>query len=882
VSIATLDCFCCILNKLLQSNRIDLHYNKCIKKSLSTDKKQFMGLKKWWQSLFLFLLVSALVVAALTTLAVSIIYPTLPSLEALTNYRPKLPLRIYSDDGALIGEFGEERRAFVKIEEVPQDLKDAVLAIEDRRFYSHNGIDTTGVIRAIRNNLTGRGHEGASTITMQVAKNFFSRPDAKRGYVTKIKEALLAIKIERTISKDKILELYLNQIFLGQRSYGFAAASQVYFGKKIQDLSLAEAALLAGLPKAPSGYNPYIHEKRALGRQHEVLRDMQRYGFIDAQEYETAMAQKLKFKSSKIIKTLSADYVAEIVRMSMYQRYGEEIYQSGFKVYTTINKHKQEAANAAVVKGIVDYELRHGYRGPEAKIDIGGLDEEALLSAMDEFEAYNTFIPAIVTKADKDSVSVITKEGARLVIEGKGLSLIQKHLANKASDKLAVNPGSVIRVTQINRYWQVIQLPQVEASLIALNPQTGAINALIGGFDFSRNKFNHVTQAWRQPGSSFKPFVYSASLEKGFTPATIVEDAPLSFTGSEVGSGESWEPQNYDEKYSGPIRLRSALAKSKNTVSIRVLQSIGPRYAQSYISKFGFAPKDHPAYLAMALGAGSTTSWHLAAGYAVFANSGYSVKPYLITKIVDHNGDVIESVNPAAHISANRVIDPRNAFIMTSMMQDVIQRGTATQARQLGRSDIAGKTGTTNNQLDVWFAGYNPKEVAVAWMGYDRPKSLGKTETGGKAALPIWIQYMQVALKGTPVMHYKIPTGVDKIKINPHNGTQVNDFDEGIYEYFYQESPPPEAVVDIPSLEESTDHSTPLDEPLPNPLQPQPPALAPNVEDKAAKSTDSLPKAEKSPKPEPIVPVANKPQTPRHDMNDLQYNNPAARVLNPT
>jgi len=836
-----------------------------------------MGQKKWWHALFLFLLVSAIVVAALTTLAVSIIYPTLPSLEALTNYRPKLPLRVYSADGALIGEFGEERRAFVNIEDVPQDLKDAVLAIEDRRFYSHGGIDTTGVIRAIRNNLTGRGHEGASTITMQVAKNFFSRPDEKRGYVTKIKEALLAIKIEKTISKDKILELYINQIFLGQRAYGFAAASQVYFGKKIQDLSLAEAALLAGLPKAPSGYNPFVHKKRAITRQHEVLRDMRRYGYIDANEFDNAMAQTLKFKSSKITKALSADYVAEIVRVSMYSRYGEDIYQSGLKVYTTINKHKQEAANLAVVKGIVDYELRHGYRGPESSVDIRGLDEMAILSSLEEFDAFNSFVPAVVTNIDAKAISVLSKHGERVTIEGKGLSLIQKHLSNQANDKLAVHVGAVIRITQVNGFWQVVQLPQIEASLIALNPQTGAVNALIGGFDFTRNKFNHVTQAWRQPGSSFKPFVYSASLEKGFTPASIVDDAPLSFSAGEVGSEEAWEPQNYDEKYSGPIRLRSALAKSKNTVSIRVLQAIGPRYAQSYVSKFGFAAKDHPAYLAMALGAGSTTSWHLVAGYAVFANSGYAVKPYLIKKIVGHDGQVIEAVNPAAHISEKRVIDPRNAFLMTSMMQDVISYGTATPARQLGRSDIAGKTGTTNNQLDVWFAGYNPKEVAVAWMGYDRPKSLGKAETGGRAALPIWMHYMREALKHTPVMHYKIPTGIDKIKINPYSGTQVNDFEEGIYEYFYRESPPPEFVGDIPLLEDSTDVTDPLNEPMPNPLQPQPPVHHPAVPINQAGRVD-FPQAVDAPTATSNAQAVQ--PTPKTKVNELNTN-PVAKLLNP-
>ncbi|MDO8962439.1 MAG: penicillin-binding protein 1A [Methylophilus sp.] len=814
-----------------------------------------MSPKKWWHFLILFFVVGALVLTALTALAVSIIYPSLPSLEALTNYRPKLSLKIYSAEGDLIGEFGEERRAFVHIENVPETMKEAVLAIEDRRFYQHNGIDTIGVARAIRNNVMGISHEGASTITMQVAKNFFSQPGGKRDMITKIKEALLAIKIEKTIEKDKILELYINQIYLGQRSYGFAAASQVYFGKQLKDLNLAESALLAGMPKAPSRYNPYTHEKRAMVRQNEVLRDMLRYGFIEQSEFDQAMNTKLKFKPTKTVKNLSADYVAEIVRISMFNRYGEDIYQSGFKVYTTIKKKNQEAANAAVVQGIVDYELRHGFRGPEKNITIpDGTDlKEFAVTALEDFDEYNRFTPALVTHVTNKSITVITKYGESLEISEAGLKLIEKHILSKKETKEAVKPGAVIRVTKLLGDWKVVQLPQVEASLIALNPETGAVNALIGGFDFNRSKFNHVTQAWRQPGSSFKPFVYSAAIEKGFTPATMVDDAPFSLSADEVGSKQGWDPHNFDGKYAGPIRLRSALTKSKNMVSIRVLESIGPRYAQSYITKFGFAPKHHPAYLAMALGAGSTTSWSLAAGYAVFANSGYQVKPYLITKIVDADGKVIESVDPSKHISAYRVIDQRNAFLMTSMMQDVINKGTARQASVLGRSDIAGKTGTTNNQMDVWFAGFNPKEVAVAWMGYDTPKSLGRNETGGRAALPIWIKYMEVALKNMPVYQYKVPQGVVKLKIDPEDGALLSDFSfqEGIDEYFYHENPPPSATYDIPSLESSTegDYARPDSmDMITNPMRNNDVKKLPPVEER---------------KLEPMT----KPDTPRKDSN---------------
>jgi penicillin-binding protein 1A len=860
-----------------------------------------MGPKKWWHYLFLMILVGALVTSALTALAVSIIYPNLPSLDTLTNYKPKLPLKVYSAEGVLIGEFGEERRAFIRIENVPKPMKDAVLAIEDRRFYQHNGIDTKGIIRAIRNNITGRGHEGASTITMQVAKNFFSPPGTKRNIVTKIKEAMLAIKIERTLNKDQILELYLNQIYLGQRAYGFAAASQVYFSKQLKELNLAECAFLAGLPKAPSGYNPFTHRAHALSRQHEVLRDMTRYGFIDKAQYDEAIKLPLVFKSvSKTSKNLSADYVAEIVRISMYQRYGESIYQSGYKVYTTIKKENQEAANNAVVQGIVDYEERHGYRGPEKQVNL--TQEESLDSlasqTLDELEIYNGFIPALVTSASKDSINVITKLNDHLTLTGNSLALIKKNiLDDKIKAYLVVKPGSVIRVAFLNKQWKVVQLPKVEASLIAVNPQTGAVNALIGGFDFSRNKFNHVTQAWRQPGSSFKPFIYSAALEKGYSPATIVEDEPFFLSADDVGSKTDWEPHNYDNKYDGPISVRTALTKSKNMVSIRILNAIGPQYAQNYITKFGFAAKDHPAYLAMALGAGSTTSWNLAAAYSVFANSGYRVSPYLITKIVDADGNVVESVDPKAHVSANRVIDPRNAFLMTSMMQDVVKEGTARRALALGRTDIAGKTGTTNDQLDLWFAGYNPKEVAIAWVGYDTPRSLGRHETGGSVALPIWIKYMEVALKNVPNYQYKVPPGVVQLKIDPKTGTLFNDAgfsfgfnsgedeNKGEYEYFYEEFPPPVSNPEIPSLEESTDSPTVPDSATmtTNPLQPRTPDPAPinavPIEEKSISPSSSG--QTKSPSA-PLSEVKPKPVKVKPNQTNRNPGDAAGKLLNPS
>lgn len=789
--------------------------------------------KKWWHFLILFIVVGGLTISAMAALAITLIYPTLPSLETLTDYRPKLPLRVYTADGFLISEFGEERRAFVSIDKVPKNLKNAVLAIEDRRFYQHGGVDTKGVLRAIKNNITGVSHEGASTITMQVAKNFFTTPGKKRTMIIKIKEALLALKIEKTLTKDQIFELYLNQIYLGQRSYGFAAASQMYFGKPLSKLTLAESALLAGLPKAPSGYNPFINPKRATDRQHEVLRDMRRYDFIDEADFNEAIEQKLTFKASKLARDLEADYVAEIVRQSLYERYQDDIYSSGLKVYTTINKADQEAANVAILQGILEYQRRNGYQKAEKTIDLNKLKStdlaEGLQIALEDIEEYKGFVPAIVTEVSPKLVKVFSKRGASLEISGEGLSLLQKNLADKDITKHKIKPGSVVRVIKSQDSWHIVQLPEVEAALVALDPENGAITALVGGFDFNKNKFNHVTQAWRQPGSSFKPFVYSAALEKGFTPATIVEDTPLSMSSSELGGSKAWEPKNYDGTYSGPMRLRTALTKSKNMVSIRVLQQIGPRYAQDYITKFGFSRKDHPAYLTMALGAGTTTPWSMANGYAVFANGGFRIKPHLISKITDSKGKVVEEIHyPRANQDAPRVIDSRNAFLMTSMMRDVVQRGTATRAKQLGRQDLAGKTGTTNDQVDAWFAGYNPKQVAVVWIGYDKPRSLGRVETGGKAALPIWIRYMDTALKGVPEKPLQVPDGVMVVRVDAETGVLVDQDEEGIDEYFYHENPPPSVETLLPPMLEPGESEFP-DSLIQNPMQPQSAPVTPSA-----------------------------------------------------
>jgi len=758
--------------------------------------------KKLWQLLLLAVVVAGLAISALVALAGILIYPDLPSLDALTDYRPKVPLRVYTEDGYLLGEFGEERRAIVKINEVPIALKQSILAAEDERFYQHGGVDTVGVLRAALANLSAGGaKEGASTITMQVARNFFL--SGEKTLKRKLSEALLAIKIEHFLTKDQILELYINQIYLGQRAYGFAAAAQVYYGKPLEKLTVADIAMLAGLPKAPSRYNPLVNPKRAEARQHYVLRRMHELKFIDDNQFKEAMEQPSRVKHSRQVRELAADYVSEIVRQAMFDRYQDDIYRSGLKVYTTIRKSNQEAANAAILQGILDYDKRHGYRGPEGMLKIDASKdsmEEAMDDALADIDASNGLIPAVIMEASPQRIKAYRKDGGPIEISGEGLAPAKKLLSEKDAAKQKLKRGALIRVTEVDGKWELTQLPQVEAALVGMDPKNGAVRALVGGFDFNRNKFNHVTQAWRQPGSSFKPFIYSASLEKGFTAASVIEDEPLVLSAEETGSGQAWQPHNFDGKYEGPMRMRTALTKSKNMVSIRILQGIGVDYAQDYITRFGFAAKDHPAYLAMALGAGSVTPWQMASAYSVFANGGYRVTPYLIEKIVDSNGKLIEQAKPVvAGNGAPQVIDPRNAFIMTSMMQDVARIGTAAKARELGRYDLAGKTGTTNNQMDAWFAGFNPGQVAVAWIGFDQPRSLGGQETGGHAALPMWITYMSQALKGVPDQPYPVPDGVSYLKINPATGQRVSDSDSGLFEYFYNEFPPPDAgSEDIP------------------------------------------------------------------------------------
>lgn len=762
-------------------------------------------LARWLYYLFVFLSALGLIGVLLAGFAALVIYSNLPSLDTLTDYRPKIPLRIYSDEGLLIGEFGAERRNVVKISEVPEHLKNAILAAEDDRFYEHGGVDYMGVLRAAYSNFSaGSVRQGASTITMQVARNFFLTRE--KTLTRKFSEALLAFKIEHNLSKDKILELYINQIYLGQRSYGFSAAADTYFGKSLQDINIAEAALLAGLPKAPSSYNPISNPKRAKSRQLYVLGRLHKLNHISSEEMHELEKQPIPVKKQSKVFAIPADYVAEMIRQVIYDRYQEEAYSKGIKVHTTIRQIDQEAALQSLRKNVLEFDKRNGYRGPEAYINLAnyGVNQEKTLDdALDEISDIDDIYPAIVLSAKSNAVQAYRKGGEIIEITGEGLKFAQKALAvKKEPGRKYISPGALIRIHKDKKnIWHIVQLPEIEAALVSLDPHDGAIHALIGGFDFQKNQFNHVTQAWRQPGSSFKPFIYSAALEKGFTPATIINDAPLSFSATQTGS-QLWEPKNFDGKFEGPMRMRTALAKSKNLVSIRILQAIGIQYAQDYITRFGFDANRHPPYLPMALGSGSVTPMQMAVGYAVFANGGYRIAPYLIKSIEDEKGTILEQFTPVTISNgAKRVIDPRNAFIMTSMMQDVINYGTATKAKQLGRTDLAGKTGTTNNFVDAWFCGFQKDLVTVAWMGYDEPKSLGKNETGGRVALPLWMDYMAPVLKTIPVAEYTPPNGVLAARIN--SATGFRESSGGVTEYFFSEQLPPISDPSPPVIDNS-------------------------------------------------------------------------------
>ena len=750
--------------------------------------------------------------AAAGLIVISAMYPNLPELDQLADYQPRLPLRVFAANGELLGEFGEEKRQVVALEQFPTALVQALIATEDQDFYSHIGLDIIGIFRTILTRLQG-GSGGASTLTMQVARTFYL--DIEQTYERKVYEILLAMKIESVFSKTRILEFYMNQIYLGRGNYGFAAAARGYFGKTLEELSLAEMAVLAGLPQAPSRLNPARNPALAKERQKHVLRRMRDTGYISDSAFLEASAAPLPpvidLTATPEKPLTTAGYVAEEVRKIVFESFGDEAYERGFNVHTSIDMRLQRAAVLALRKGLVDYTLRHSYDGPERYHDIAGRTPEEVSELLAGSAIIGGLIPAIVLDALPDRVLAIDAFENRYEISGSNLEFVRKALDPKAEGQ-TIRPGAQVRIMLVPPdpgedegedgvgkeeaaeprppEYRIIQIPKIEGALISLSPDDGRLLAMVGGFDFSANQYNHVTQARRQPGSSIKPFIYSAALERGFTPATILDDAPFFLSAEQTGSGKSWAPRNYGGKFEGELLLRDALARSKNMTTIRVLDSIGPSYAQDYISRFGFDPDSLPPYLTMGLGAGEVTPMQLAAGYAVFANGGYLVTPHFITRIEDQLGTVVSY--GLDFEQREQIIDRRNAFLITSLLQSVVTSGTARKALTLGRGDLAGKTGTTNETVDAWFAGFNPELVAVSWVGYDVPKTLGRIETGSKAALPIWIDYMSVALEGRPDGEYIVPSGIVQAEIDTSNGLLASDGGgSNRLELFYEENIPP-------------------------------------------------------------------------------------------
>ena len=756
----------------------------------------------------LFVLGAALAASAalLGAIALSIAWPNLPDLTAMTDYRPRVPLRVYTADKVLIGEFGEERRNVLRFNEFPDVLKSAVLAAEDDGFYQHGGIDWLGVVRAgLANVIAMSKTQGASTITMQVARNFYL--SSEKTYSRKFYELLLTYKIESSLTKDQILELYLNQIYLGRRSYGFAAAARTYFGKEVSELDAAEAAMLAGIPKAPSRFNPVTNFERATTRQRYVLGRMHTLGYLTDAEYEKALKEKIVLNPGKGTPAggyaVHGEYVSELARQLMFSLYGDEVYSRGLNVYTTIRSDDQEWAWRSLRDGVLQYTRRAKYPGPIAQLDLpAGLEKNPekfdayIDNVLEQYPDGAGFQTAVVLSADPKSVTLARSSNEIITInDKKTLAIVGRSLTPKASKDMLMRRGSVVTINKReDGSWEILNLPEVEGAMVAMTPQDGAIMAMVGGFDFYSGKFNRVTQAWRQPGSSFKPFIYAAALERGMTPTTLVSDQPFVLTAEQTGSGEAWEPKNYGRQYDDELTIRQALAKSRNMVSIRILQAISPQYVQDYITRFGFQKEKHPPFLPMALGAGSATPLQMAAAFSVFANGGYRVTPFLIDHVTDAENNVLMRARPTvAGDAAARVLDPRTAYVMNDMLRGVAQYGTAAKAgRELKRKDLAGKTGTTNESVDAWFAGFTPRLVGVAWMGFDQPKSLGDRETGGGAALPIWMGYMKKALERYP--EEKTPP--------PPSGLMVDG--EAM---FFAEYPPDQAIsrVGLDQQKESID-----------------------------------------------------------------------------
>jgi penicillin-binding protein 1A len=759
--------------------------------------------------LFTGLLVLSVAAAALTMKVAS----ELPSIETLRDVQLQVPLRVYTRDRRLLAEFGEKRRNPVRIEDVPADMVHAFLAAEDDRFFEHPGVDVFGLMRAVFELVrTGEKRQGGSTITMQVARNFYL--SREKTYLRKLSEIILAFRIEQSLSKPEILELYLNKIYLGHRAYGVEAAARVYYGVSIDELSIAQMAMIAALPKAPSRVNPVNNLGAATIRRNYILGRMYKLGFIDAETHAAARAEVDSAELHTVRAEAQAPWLAEMVREEMVRRYGPAAYTSGYQVVTTLEPGRQAAANVALRGALLDYSRRHGYHGPEGQVELDGMEPAEWPGLLRGYPESGGLVAGLVLETEGKTASVLVRGGDMVDIGWDGLSWARPYVsANRkgaepetAADILA--PGDIIRLAPKDEGgWSLAQVPRVQGALVSLRPADGAIEALVGGFDFGDSKFNRVTQAMRQPGSSFKPIVYSAALESGFTPASIVNDAPVVFDDEALEA--TWRPENYSGKFYGPTRLREALYRSRNLVSIRVLRTIGAPYAASYAGRFGFTDGQLPRDLTLALGSASATPLQMAGAYAVFASGGYRVKPYFMLRIQDAAGNVIESARPVVVCPecpatledlagqqrplplAETVITPQNAWLMDSMMRDVIQRGTGQRARALGRSDLAGKTGTTNDQMDAWFCGYNPSQVAVSWVGFDKLEPLGRGETGGRAALPMWMAYMGEALRGSPVTGRRQPEGMVTVRIDPQSGLLARTGQsDGIFETFRADTVP--------------------------------------------------------------------------------------------
>lgn len=779
--------------------------------------------------------------------------PSLPSVDVLRRIQLQIPLRVYSNDGKLIAEFGEMRRSPVRFADIPPDFIQALLAAEDDNFANHYGVDLTSLMRAATQLLkTGHIQTGGSTITMQVAKNYFLT--SERSFSRKINEILLALQIERELSKDEILELYVNKIYLGNRAYGIEAAAQVYYGKSIREISLAQMAMIAGLPKAPSRFNPLVNPTRSKERRDWILGRMYKLGRIDEARFQQAINEPIDASYHVPTPELAAPYIAEMARAEMVGRYGSDAYTEGFRVTTTVPSNLQEVANSALREGLLEYDQRHGYRGPETRLP--GMTRETWLQELAKQKALGGLEPAIVTQVEKSGILVLTRSGQEEAVGWDSMKWARPFLNTNSLGPRPQQPadvaqiGDMVRVQrQADGSLRFVQLPAAQSALVSLDPNDGAIRSLVGGFSFEQSNYNRAAQAKRQPGSSFKPFLYSAALDNGFTAASLVNDAPIVF--HEAGMEEAWRPKNDNNTFLGPIRLREALYKSRNLVSIRVLQAIGIDYALNYVSRFGFSKDDLPRNLSLALGTANLTPLEIAGGWSTFANGGYKVQPYLIERIESRDGKTLFAANPprvpqgeaqpndvaqaaaapdtllasadtpAPHAQApavaERIVDPRTTYILNSMLQDVIKRGTGRRALSMGRADIAGKTGTTNESKDSWFSGYNADYVTTVWVGFDQPESLGRHEYGGTVALPIWMSYMSAALKDKPTHVQPEPAGLLTLRIDPLSGRAASPGSpDAFFELFKSEDTPPpmselEPGLAIPGSPLPEDEAAPID-----------------------------------------------------------------------